>query len=57
MNETKRQLIESWLTKARHDLTSAQVLGTNPVPLLDTGIYHCQQAAEKAIKGASVLCR
>ena len=55
MNETKRQLIESWLTKARNDLTSAQVLGTNPVPLLDTGIYHCQQAAEKAIKGYLVF--
>lgn len=51
MTEAKRQLIESWLTKAHNDLTSAQVLGTNPVPLLDTAIYHCQQTAEKAIKG------
>lgn len=55
MNEAKRQLIQSWLTKARNDLTSAQVLGSNPVPLLDTGIYHCQQAAEKAIKGFLVF--
>ena len=55
MTEAKRQLIESWLTKARNDLTSAQVLGTNPVPLLDTAIYHCQQAAEKAIKGFLVF--
>jgi HEPN domain-containing protein len=56
MNEAKRQLIESWLTKARNDLMSANVLGTNPVRLLDTAIYHCQQAGEKAVKGFLVFC-
>jgi HEPN domain-containing protein len=25
-------------------------------PLLDTAIYHCQQAAEKAVKGYLVFC-
>ena len=45
------------MADARNDLTSAQVLGSNPIPLLDTGIYHCQQAARvaKAIKGFLVF--
>ena len=51
MNEAKRQLVQSWLTKAQHDLASARVLAASAEPLLDTAIYHCQQAAEKAVKG------
>jgi len=56
MNEAKRQLIQSWLIKAQHDLASAHVLAANDSPLLDTAIYHCQQAAEKAVKGFLVFC-
>jgi HEPN domain-containing protein len=37
-------------------LISAQVLAASAPPLLDTAIYHCQQAAEKAIKGFLVFC-
>jgi HEPN domain-containing protein len=47
MSDAKTQLVQSWLTKAQHDLASA----TAEPPLLDTAIYHCQQAAEKAVKG------
>jgi HEPN domain-containing protein len=51
MTDAKQQLVQSWLTKAQHDLASARVLATSAPPLLDTAIYHCQQAAEKAVKG------
>ena len=40
MNEAKRQLVQSWLTKAEHDLTSARVLAAQVEPLLDTAVYH-----------------
>jgi HEPN domain-containing protein len=56
MNEAKRQLVKSWLIKAEHDLISAHVLAAHKPPLLDTAVYHCQQAAEKALKGFLVFC-
>lgn len=38
-------------TKAAHDIRAAEVLlGADP-PLLGEAAYHCQQAAEKALKG------
>lgn len=37
--------------KARRDLLSAKKLAKGKEPYLDTAIYHCQQAAEKVIKG------
>ena len=55
MNEAKRQLVQNWLTKAQHDLASARVLAASSPPLLDTAIYHCQQAAEKSVKGFLVF--
>ncbi len=51
MDEAKRQLVQTWLFKADHDLRSAQRLADGDDPLLDTAIYHCQQSAEKAVKG------
>lgn len=51
MDEAKRQLVQTWLFKADHDLRSAQRLAEGDDPLLDTAIYHCQQSAEKAVKG------
>jgi len=56
MNEAKTLLVRTWLVKAQHDLLSAQVLGASRPRLLDTAIYHCQQAAEKAIKGFLAFC-
>src|SRR5690348_14899512 len=44
------QLVQAWLIKARHDLLAAELLNQNP-ELRDTAAYHCQQAAEKALKG------
>lgn len=56
MTNAKAQLVRSWLTKAQRDLASARVLAASDPPLLDTAIYHCQQAAEKAVKGYLVFC-
>lgn len=55
MIEAKRQLVLSWMIKAQHDLASADVLAAAEPPLLDTAIYHCQQAAEKAVKAFLVF--
>lgn len=51
MDEAKREFVHAWLFKAQHDLVSAQRLAEGEDPLLDTAVYHCQQAAEKAVKG------
>lgn len=56
MMDAKAQLVCSWLTKAKHDLASARVLATSSPPLLDTAVYHCQQAAEKAVKAYLAFC-
>lgn len=44
-------LARNWVRKARRDLDSARRLAGSAEPYLDTAIYHCQQAAEKAVKG------
>ena len=51
MSDTKSTLAHSWLVKADRDLLSAKRLAEADNPLLDTAAYHCQQAAEKALKG------
>ena len=51
MDEAKRELVHNWLLKASHDLAAARVLAQGDQPILDVAIYHCQQAAEKALKG------
>jgi HEPN domain-containing protein len=43
-------LVRNWLIKALHDLATARKAASEPDPYLDTAIYHCQQAAEKAVK-------
>jgi len=50
MDDTRRALLRSWLTKAASDLRGARILGSADDPPLDTAIYHCQQTAEKAVK-------
>ena len=50
MGDARHELLRSWLTKASRDLRSARVLGSDENALLDTAVYHCQQAAEKAVK-------
>ena len=51
MDEAKSELVRDWLTRASHDLAAAEKLSDPDDQLLDAAIYHCQQAAEKALKG------
>ncbi|MFA7346066.1 MAG: HEPN domain-containing protein [Terrimicrobiaceae bacterium] len=44
------EVVASWLAKAKSDLDTASVLIRGAELHLDTGSYHCQQAAEKALK-------
>lgn len=50
MDDATKALVSAWLTKANHDLGSARKLAEGRQPYLDTALYHCQQAGEKAIK-------
>ena len=50
MNDPKHVEIQRWLTKSQHDLGSARLLMTGREVYLDTAVYHCQQAGEKALK-------
>ncbi|MGA2704214.1 MAG: HEPN domain-containing protein [Isosphaeraceae bacterium] len=47
--------MSSWLRKASHDLAAARLLGATHPPILDVAAYHCQQAAEKALKAYLVF--
>ena len=49
--DAKRSLVHNWWMKSRRDLLSAKRLAGGAQPYLDTAIYHCQQAIEKALKG------
>jgi HEPN domain-containing protein len=51
MDEALDDLTREWLTKALHDLQTARIIANAPDGPLDTAIYHCQQAAEKSLKG------
>ena len=51
MTEPRLLLTRQWLLKALSDLESARQLASGQTPHLDTAIYHCQQCAEKAVKG------
>jgi len=51
MNEAKCEYVSIWLLKAHRDLASARRLAAGPDPILDTAVFHCQQAGEKAVKG------
>lgn len=55
MAESNKGIVISWFTIAKRDLDSARRLAAGPDPYLDTAIYHCQQAAEKAVKGFLVF--
>ncbi len=51
MSPESFDLAHAWLTKARSDLAAARILINGQEKHFDTGSYHCQQAAEKALKG------
>jgi HEPN domain-containing protein len=42
--------VAEWLIKAKRDLMAAKILIDHEPPVLDAACFHCQQAAEKALK-------
>jgi len=50
MDEATRGEGAAWFAVARRDLDSAKRLLAGDPPYRDTAAYHCQQAAEKALK-------
>jgi HEPN domain-containing protein len=50
MTPALKAYIELWLTKAEHDLLSAQRLLEIEPMILDSACFHCQQAIEKHLK-------
>lgn len=50
MTDSQAQLVAAWLAKADEDLAVASLLIRAEKRLLSAGVYHCQQAAEKALK-------
>ncbi|MBA2432147.1 MAG: HEPN domain-containing protein [Chthoniobacterales bacterium] len=50
MDEARLVLTRAWLVKAGNDLRNARIVSAVQDGPLDTAIYHCQQAAEKAVK-------
>ncbi|RMG51875.1 MAG: HEPN domain-containing protein [Gammaproteobacteria bacterium] len=50
MADPRLEAARQWLQKAENDLRSARLLAGASPPLNDTAVYHCQQAAEKALK-------
>lgn len=54
MAETIGRLVGAWLSKARHDIETARRMVNHAEPITDTAVYHCQQAAEKALKAVLI---
>jgi HEPN domain-containing protein len=46
---------KDWLDRAVADLKMARLAFSADPPLVREGLYHCQQAAEKALKGFLAL--
>lgn len=55
MDEAKSESLRQWLRKASRDLRAAHRLLADEPPLADVAAYHCQQAAEKALKAFLTL--
>jgi HEPN domain-containing protein len=51
MSEIDTELREQWFGKAGNDLRAAEMLLAGEDPPLDVVCFHCQQAAEKYLKG------
>jgi HEPN domain-containing protein len=53
--DSKDELVKNWIIKAQRDLLAAHKLSSDSDIYSDIAIYHCQQCAEKALKGFLVL--
>ena len=50
MRPERLEIVRGWITKSQSDLETARLLIAGENQHLDTGAYHCQQTAEKALK-------
>lgn len=50
MQADKRQEVMAWMKKAENDLRVARVVMDVKPPLVESALFHCQQAVEKAMK-------
>lgn len=51
MQPEKAAVVRGWLSKAADDLRGARIdLDADP-PFVEDALFHCQQAAEKSLKG------
>jgi len=50
MADEKRREIDEWMSRVAHDLRAAEAVLVLSPPLTDVAVFHCQQAAEKALK-------
>jgi HEPN domain-containing protein len=50
MTPALKTYIQAWLSKAEHDIISAQRLLEIEPMILDSACFHCQQAIEKSLK-------
>lgn len=57
MSDPIRQYVQAWISKANNDLKNAEIIlaAETESPPLDTVCFHCQQAAEKYLKGFLVF--
>ena len=55
MSAESEALAKAWMVKAKGDLAVARLLIEGIEPHLDSGVYHCQQAAEKSFKALLTL--
>lgn len=56
MTPESYELANVWLAKAQSDLDTARILINGSEQHLDTGCFHCQQTAEKALKAWLTAC-
>ena len=50
MADTPIPEAKAWMIKAWRDLETARLTAAGEPPFYDVAVYHCQQAAEKAVK-------
>jgi HEPN domain-containing protein len=51
VDSNQRHEANAWLARADEDLRAVRPCLDAPPPVLGVAAYHCQQAAEKLIKG------
>jgi HEPN domain-containing protein len=51
VDDARQELASAWLLKASHDLTAAGLFARREPKFPGAAAFHCQQAAEKALKG------